>query len=316
MLNSETATGQRDRVELRGANAQSQTTIHGWPSFIFGIPFALIGVAGLLVVTGVIPVEPEKIKGPTWMIGVFAGFFLMAGLSFWWHGLKGVRRKAAIASGKVRAPGSPWEWDYPWDRIGFRGNKLGQVIKTFWGFVVFAVFLSPFNWWAFVSDEGTTFVRVVVGIFDVITVAILGQFVYQLIQFFKYGNSRLLYHAFPFYLGDKMSIGLEGLPTPDKIEELVLDLRFIEERYEMRGSGKNRSSQVICYELYRETRTLKGSELVFASALEMEWGLPTDDDLNSGLSERPAKFWELEVEAKTPGVDYHERFLLPVYAKP
>jgi hypothetical protein len=44
--------------------------------------------------------------------------------------------------------------------------------------------------------------------------------------------------------------------------------------------------------------------------------LPTDDDLNSGLSERPAKFWELEVEAKTPGVDYHERFLLPVYAKP
>jgi hypothetical protein len=48
----------------------------------------------------------------------------------------------------------------------------------------------------------------------------------------------------------------------------------------------------------------------------MEWPLPNDAELSTQLNGRPAKFWELEVKAKTPGVDYHERFLLPIYAKP
>jgi hypothetical protein len=46
----------------------------------------------------------------------------------------------------------------------------------------------------------------------------------------------------------------------------------------------------------------------------MEWDLPNEADLTTALSQRPARFWELEVRADTPGVDYHSRFLLPVYA--
>jgi len=48
----------------------------------------------------------------------------------------------------------------------------------------------------------------------------------------------------------------------------------------------------------------------------MEWVLPDNPDYVSRLSERPARFWELEVKGKTPGVDYQERFLLPVYGRP
>lgn len=73
---------------------------------------------------------------------------------------------------------------------------------------------------------------------------------------------------------------------------------------------------MICYELYRETRVLQGHDVAAAPIFEMQWALPQATGLKTALSERPARFWELEVEAKTPGVDYHERFLLPVYAKP
>ena len=37
--------------------------------------------------------------------------------------------------------------------------------------------------------------------------------------------------------------------------------------------------------------------------------------LRSRLSDNPPTYWELEIHAKTPGVDYKASFLVPVYAK-
>ena len=95
---------------------------------------------------------------------------------------------------------------------------------------------------------------------------------------------------------------------------MIIDLRFIEEQYETRGSGKNRSQQVICYQRYHVNRTLKGKDVSLSGSLSLEWDLPEDPEFSSALSQRPARFWELEVRADTAGVDYHSRFLLPVYA--
>ena len=36
--------------------------------------------------------------------------------------------------------------------------------------------------------------------------------------------------------------------------------------------------------------------------------------LNQGY-DHPAKFWELEVQGERSGLDYHSRFLLPIYTK-
>ena len=71
----------------------------------------------------------------------------------------------------------------------------------------------------------------------------------------------------------------------------------------------------MCYQLYHESRTLKGAEAEPSGKLSLEWDLPDEQELTATLSQRPARFWELEVKADTPGVDYHSRFLLPVYAR-
>ena len=151
----------------------------------------------------------------------------------------------------------------------------------------------------------------VIVVFDLVVLALIGQFFYNLGQFIKYGNSRLRFNSFPFYLGDKLSVVLVGLPS--QVNEVQMDLRFVEEQYEIRGSGKNRSQRVICYQLYHENRTLKGKDISPSGTLALEWDLPGEPELTSALSHRPARFWELEVRAETPGVDYHSRFLLPVY---
>ena len=304
----------RERVQLTGRDPVSRTTIHGWPSFLFGIPFAGAGVPILLLWSGKIEVDPGKVHAPMWVIGIFGLFFLLAGLSFMWHGVDGVRRKARVNTAKATRASSPWLWDYEWQALGISDNKFRKVMHGLLMLVVMGGFLAPFNWWAFVSEDGTLMVKGMVIFFDLVFGLAGGYyFLHNLALFLKYGNSRLQFGEFPFFLGDKLSVTLVDLPG--EINHLQLDLRFIEEKYETRQRGNSKESRVVCYQLYHESRTFKGREVSSSRSLSLEWDLPGEPELTTTLSQRPARFWELEVKADTPGVDYHSRFLLPVYPR-
>ena len=309
-----TASPARERVQLNNRQPVSRTTIHGWPSFFFGLPFAGMGTFILLMGLGKIEVDPGKVHAPMWIIALFGLLFVLAGLSFIWHGLGGVRRKAKIKIVKTTRASSPWLWDYEWQALGISDNKLKKVMHGLIMLIVVGAFLAPFHWWAFVSDEGSFMVKAMVVFFDLVFGLGGGYyFLNNLALFLKYGNTRLRFSSFPFLLGDTLSVVLVGLPS--EINQLQLDLRFIEEQYETRGSGRNKESRVVCYQLYHEERILKGREVASSGKLSLEWGLPNEPEMTSTLSQRPARFWELEVKADTPGVDYHSRFLLPVYAR-
>ena len=309
-----TASPARERVQLNNRQPVSRTTIHGWPSFFFGLPFAGMGTFILLMGLGKIEVDPGKVHAPMWIIALFGLLFVLAGLSFIWHGLGGVRRKAKIKIVKTTRASSPWLWDYEWQALGISDNKLKKVMHGLIMLIVVGAFLAPFHWWAFVSDEGSIMVKAMVVFFDLVFGLGGGYyFLNNLALFLKYGNTRLRFSSFPFLLGDTLSVLLVDLPA--EINQLQLDLRFIEEQYETRGSGRNKESRVVCYQLYHEERILKGREVASSGKLSLEWGLPNEPEMTSTLSQRPARFWELEVKADTPGVDYHSRFLLPVYAR-
>lgn len=281
---------------------------------IFGLPFAGAGTFILLIGLEKIEMDPSKIHAPMWVITVCGLMFLLAGLWFVWHGLDGVRRKAKIKTVKTTRASSPWLWDYEWHALGITDNKLKKVMHALIMLSVVSVFLAPFNWWAFYSGDGRILIKIIVVLLDLAFGFGGGYyFLNNLSLYLKYGNSRLRFSNFPFALGDKLSVVLVGLPS--EINQIQLDLRFIEEKYETRRRGNEKESKVVCYQLYHESRTLEGREVAASGKLSLEWDLPGDPELTSTLSQRPARFWELEVKADTPGVDYHSSFLLPVYAR-
>ena len=309
-----TASPARERVPLRGRQPISRTTIQGWPSVIFGSPFAGVGTFILLIGLEKVDMDPSKIHAPLWVISVCGLMFLLAGLWLVWHGLDGLSRKAKIKNVKTTRAATPWLWDYEWQALGISDNKLKKVIHAFIMLSVVSLFLAPFNWWAFFSDDGRTMVKVIVVLLDLAFGFGGGYYLLNnLAMYLKYGNSRLRFDNFPFYLGDNLSVVLVDLPA--EINQLQLDLRCIEEKYEIHQRGQERESKVVCYQLYHETRTLEGREVAPSGKLSLEWNLPDDLEFVSSLSQRPARFWELEVKADTPGVDYHSSFLLPVYAR-
>ena len=310
----ETSGTWEEPVRLGKHHPVSRTTVHGWASLLFSLPFLAAGIGITLIYTGHFSVPAKDIHAPMWVIGVVGAMFFLAGVFLLFHGIDGVKRKRRLKKGKYMAPRHPWLWDYAWEPLGISENKRKEVINAFVAMVVFILFLSPFNWWAFYSGEITPiWLKGVVIVFDLIILFVAYNFLRKLSQYLKYGDSRLRFKEFPFILGNQMVVSLHG--APPQFDVMRMNLRFIEEAYEESGSGRNRSQDVVCYQVYGEEKVLRSHD-AGASKIVMAWQLPEDSEFTTQLSVRPAKFWELEIKAETPGVDYESRFLLPIYAKP
>jgi len=146
-----------------------------------------------------------------------------------------------------------------------------------------------------------------------VVLAILAGGVYFLLRALKYGQSELRWKRFPFFLGEALEVEFVNAHGFGRFRSLTLTLRCIEERIESRGD----STSVVCYELYADTvRMEEGGEYNAGDgALPLAFPLPADGR-PTALSLHPPVYWELEVKADTPGVDFETRFLVPVYAPP
>ena len=305
-----------ERIALKGHTPLSRTTIHGWPAIFFGAVFALMGSPILAIGMAWLDYPKASIHAPLWVIGLCGGMFVACGIWLMVHGIKGLHRQWNLANGKQQLPQSPWLWDYPWHASGITDNKFKSTLQSLIAIAAFGAFLAPFNWIAFVSDEGGIFWKILTGLFDVIIVLGVGGYLLKTLrQYWAFGNGRISFGAFPFFLGQTMALTVEGLP--ENLDYVELTIRCIEEAYEIRQreGGRKRESVVVCYQIYQDIQTFRGELVNETGQLRCSWHLPDETHLTSTPSERPATFWELEVEGQRPGINYHCHFLLPVYAK-
>jgi hypothetical protein len=290
-------------VRISKSETLSQRVAYGKGALFVSIPFILVG--GFFATVGFLGIELKGAHAPMWVIGMVGAAFLAAGLILLGNAVRGVRaasRRRALADAPV------WERDFPWDPAGTKDRAGRRVANAFMGSAFLAVFLAPFNWWAFLSGAGPWPVKLGIGLFDLILLLVLGNAFYLLAQLLKYGHSRLSFPRFPFLLGGK----LEVVFSPNRFAEVRFALRLVEERYETTGHGKNRTTSLVCYELYRNDKTLEPGAL--EPEVAVTFNLPDDPGLANRLGETPIRYWELAVEAEEPGVDFATTFVLPVYA--
>jgi hypothetical protein len=292
--------------ELSNHTDRSGTTIHGWPSIAVGSVFATVGFTiGVLALLGRLQMSGDT---PPWIGTVMGAVFAIAGCSFIVHGWAGlaVRRRAD----RLRATHvqEPWVWDHPWDEIGSRddaGRRIGRAI-SFTAFL--ALFMVPFNWIGFLSPERPLPFTIVAAVMDCTLLGCGWWSVYLIKRRAKYGVSMLRFRRFPFRAGDEVELhlarprALAGIESPDAV------LRCVQERYETRGTGDDRSRVVVAYEMWSATQRAEYVRGEYVWRFAVPEGVP-----GTALSERPPRYWELEVKIETPGVDYAGVFLVPVY---
>lgn len=302
------------RTKLVGHTALPSTSAGGGCLILFGLPFIAVGVGAALVSLGYVPLAHSRSQdAPTWVLSAFGAVFGMAGLAVAWMGAAGMLRARAARARKDEHPLEPWYWDYDWESRFAESGGLGPVFQSFLAFLFLTAFLSIFNWWAFFSEEGPLPVKLFVGLFDLIDLLVLWGALYGLFQYFKYGKSRFHFARFPFRPGHSVEGGLEAGRALLAAPTLSLTLRYIEEVTERHQSGRKTTTTLVLYLLHEVKQELSAAQFANTDTeIPISIRLPVGDFSNR-LIEAPRRYWELEVKAETPGIDYAARFLLPVY---
>ena len=295
-------------VSMVSINSGSAFTITGWPEIACG---AVLAVGGYLVMSPASLAAAAVIGAPPWVAPAVGLLSAALGLYLGADGLSAVRHKRGTDSRARAMPDKPWLWDHEWREDGIGGDTGGEIAKAF-GFALFAlVFLLPLHW-AVLKVKGLPWV---VGfgavIFDVVIVGVTVHGVNLIRMRRRYGTSWLHFRRFPFRTGEKLEASVDATRGMSELPSLNATLRCVQERYEIRGrTSSNKQFEVVRYELWSASERVDRSA---GGAFNFEFNIPADAP-SSALHERPSRYWELVVAGDdVPGVDYHARFLVPVY---
>lgn len=296
------------RVTMASINAGGAFTITGWPEIACGV---VLAVAGYVVMSPAFLAAANVIGAPPWASPAVGLLSAALGLYLGADGLAGLRHKRTTDSRARAVPDKPWLWEHEWRQDGIGSDTGGEIAKAF-GFALFAlVFLLPLHWAVLMVKGLPWVVGFGVVIFDIVIVGITGHGVNLIRMRRRYGASWLHFRRFPFRTGEKLEATLDATRGMSDVPSLNATLRCVQERYEIRGrTARNRELEVVCYALWSASARVDRSA---GGAFNFEFEIPADAP-SSALRERPSRYWELIVASDDlPGVDYHARFLVPVY---
>jgi hypothetical protein len=301
-------------VPLSNRAARSGTTIHGWPAVVVGALVMAAGVALAGLVMGIIApgaVKPQPM--PRWIIAFAGMLFAFAGASASLHGIQGVRRTTRIRRLRAAHPGEPWRWDHHWNERGTQDDTGARARHFFVVAMFLFTFLTPAHWIAFFGPRMARPFAVVALFFDAIAVGLLVAAGYFVVRRLKYGPGIALFASFPVRRGSTLELRVEAPRALPQHAVPTATLRCVQERYVTTGTGEDRSTNVQCFEIYRDAAPAEQVGAGTAQrALRVSFAIPADAP-TTDLASRPCRYWEVDVEAVTDGVDYGMRFLVPVY---
>jgi len=295
---------------LLNHRTQSATTINGWGSALFGVPFMTAGVFISLVAFNSIHARKNA---PNWLIGIVAGMFFFGGVFFFLHGIHGVMRKAAYRREAAQRPSEPWLYDFHWRREGIAFSAFDDMLERLLAAMVWTTFLVPFAWVG-MNVRGAWPFLAAVAIFGLLGLIFWFRWAQMLFDLVRYGNSFLIYESLPFALGGTLRARLRSPHHISAIDQLTLTLRCVQEKYVTSGTGQNRTTNVVCYEIYKDVTTCDRNRLtgLAGNDIPIEFRLPADEPATN-LAATPPTYWEIEAKGKASGVDYEAVFLVPVY---
>jgi succinate dehydrogenase hydrophobic anchor subunit len=259
-----------------------------------------------------------------WWLGAFVATFVASGaLALLVHGSLGLRRIARVRRRRAVHPSEPWRWDYEWDERQSRDDDTARRTRLFIGLGIgFLIMFAPWHWIAFAGNGHAPALWILrtlpfslaALLFDLIAVSLIARGARLIIRRLKYGQGVATFARFPFRTGEQLELHVQVPSSLRQHAVVTATLRCVQERYvTTRASDGDTRTNVQCFELYRDSvRAEPVGSGGDGRALRVRFGIPADVPVTD-LASRPCRYWEVDVEAGTDGVDYGARFLVPVY---
>lgn len=294
-------------VRVRRPVPVSSVPLRPATRLLVSVPFlaagAFVGHAGVRLLRG--ESVPEA-HAPAWVLLAVSVMFGGAGA---WLAAGGVRELVARVTARRRRaalPGQAWLVDYAWERDGGRDRAPGELKPALTMAVAFALFAAVFSWAGFGGAGGFAF-RIAAVLLLAGTAAFAANAARLAWRALRWGRSRLRFADFPMAPGRTATLILDDVAPAARAVPLRATLRCIQERWETHRTGRSRNEMQVA-----QWAVWQAECEVPAGARTVEFVLPPDAP-GTSLATRPARYWELELEARVPGVDYRGLFLVPVY---
>ncbi|MDX1683056.1 MAG: hypothetical protein R3336_08050 [Phycisphaeraceae bacterium] len=307
------------RVKLKRTKPRT-TPPSGWGAILLSLPFIAIGTFVALAGLGVVEVNNRTFdRHDGWFAVAFGLIFAGAGT---WTLTKGIRcllrRKRRQAELAAR-PDEPWRADYQWDPNGAEDTPLPKAIRYLAIGIVLAALLAPFNWSVFGRDEIETVPLLIVLGFDLFVLYNLGLGGYYALRYFRYGRTRLRYDQFPNFLGDTLEATWIPSSSIHEADRVTFTLRCVEvvTEYTSSTSSSSRKEKYVPYRIWQSQFEFSDvNSIIAGSELPVSFLLPEDPRLSTDMFASRPRYWEVVVNAETPGIDYGATFHVPVYKPP
>jgi len=238
----------------------------------------------------------------------------------------GVARGLAAWWGRTSqgGPGAePWLADHPWRRQGaldesgreVRNALLGGGLLTAVAAAAAAIFLPR------APAELVLVPALVSGAFLAGGFWFLAVGVLTVLRRARHGVPEVRFVRFPYFLGEPLEVALVREGAQVRLVGLHARLCCIEERWGAplgQGSdpvGLATRRRLERVERWSETRAVHG---IFGARVPIRFDLPAPGPgvLGTALSAELPRYWELELWAELPGLDFQAVFLVPVYQRP
>jgi hypothetical protein len=308
-------------VALKNRNTRSSVLeVYGRAAVGGGLVALAIGVAfGLAIwLDAVFP--PRQLDGSgQFLMGIFGATLVIGGLTFIARGAREVWRVARVRRRRAAYPDQPWRWDHEWSERGARDDTMARAGHFITSGLILLGFMVPFNLVGFVAFRGSSLAPAAVPfaigavIFDLIGLGTLAAGGYMVVRRLKFGRAVALFEQFPFRRGATLALRVLAPRALPQHALVTTTLRCVQERVTTTRRGNETSKQAGCFEVYRDTGTAELLDVGLGRrALRVTFEIPADV-APTDLASRPCRYWEVDVEAATDGVDYGARFLVPVY---
>ncbi|RKX34829.1 MAG: hypothetical protein DRP71_05835 [Verrucomicrobia bacterium] len=274
---------------------------------LFLVPFFLVGAFFLIQGLG----KVFQGNGPEgWPMAGFAIVFLSMASGFLSLIVYGYRKSRKTAGLADEFQDAPWmvrsEWAGGVIKAGRgRGVALMWVMAIFWNGVSSPIlFVFQREW-----ENGNK--AILIGLlFPLIGIGLLVAAVRATMQWRRFGNSELRLKTLPGRIGGVFHAQLAVPGMASSIRQFNLRLTCV--RRTTSGSGKNRSTREEL--LWEDERVAPRQVLSFESTgtcVPVYFRVPADQP--ESMTGNPAIVWRLEATALLPGVDFEEKFEVPVF---
>ncbi|MDD7986313.1 DUF3592 domain-containing protein [Lentisphaera marina] len=241
----------------------------------------------------------------------FGSVFALIGGGIMFAGLFSSKARKKEKLLEEQAPDEPWKWNKDWQDSVI----LAKTSTGVWGLFAVAVFVNLFMmpfWMGILNSDKKVpiFAYGIVGLFQLIAFGLIGTFIYHFIRSKKYGKVSFHMETFPGVIGGQCK-GVIKVPVEvQTLDGFKLTLKNIH-KYRT-GSGKNSTTHRDV--LWEDSKTIKAkhnSGSNFSTNIEVEFDIPSGGKISQSTGD--SKYWELTAIAETPGVDFKEEFLVPVF---